>query len=64
MSVAGQNRKNSQRAYVFRFAPDTVAKVESCISPNFGETLKREENDDSDSLRRVSEVAYEFSMRR
>jgi hypothetical protein len=30
----------------------------------FGETLKREAIDDSDNLSRVSEVAYEFSMRR
>jgi hypothetical protein len=30
----------------------------------FGETLKREAIDDSDSLSRVTEVAYEFSVRR
>jgi hypothetical protein len=30
----------------------------------FGETLKREAIDDSDNLRRVSEVAYEFSVGR
>jgi hypothetical protein len=27
MSVVGQNRKSSMRANVFRFAPDSVAKV-------------------------------------
>ena len=30
----------------------------------FGETLKREAIDDSDNLSRVTEVAYEFSVRR
>jgi len=30
----------------------------------FGETLKREAIDDSDNLSRVSEAAYEFSVRR
>jgi hypothetical protein len=33
------------------------AKVESCIGPNFGETLKREAIDDSYNLSRVTEVA-------
>ena len=43
---------------------DTVAKVESCIGPNFGETLKREVIDDSHNLSRATEVAYEFSVGR
>jgi hypothetical protein len=30
----------------------------------FGETLKRKAIDDSDNLSRVTEVAYEFSVRR
>jgi hypothetical protein len=30
----------------------------------FGETLKRKAIDDSDNLGRVTEVAYEFSVRR
>ena len=30
----------------------------------FGEPLKREAIDDSDNLNRVTEVAYEFSVRR
>ena len=30
----------------------------------FGETLKREEIDDSDKLSRATEVAYEFCVRR
>ena len=30
----------------------------------FGETLKREAIDNSDNLSRVTEVAYEFSVRR
>ena len=30
----------------------------------FGETLKREAINDSDNLSRVTEVAYEFSVRR
>ena len=47
-----------------RFRGDTVAKVENCVSPNFGGTLKREAIDDSDNLSRVTEVAYEFSVRR
>ena len=53
-----------QRPNDGRLACDTVAKVENCISPNFGETLKREAIDDSDNLSRVTEVAYEFSVRR
>jgi hypothetical protein len=43
---------------------DFGAKVESCIGPNFGEALKREAIDDSYSLSRATEVAYEFSVRR
>ena len=43
---------------------DFVAKVESCIVRIFGEILKREAIDDSDSLSRVTEVAYEFDVRR
>jgi hypothetical protein len=43
---------------------DIVAKVESCIGPNFGETLKREGIDDSSNLGRVTEVAYEFCVKR
>jgi hypothetical protein len=43
---------------------DIVAKVESCISPIFGETLKREAIDDSSNLSRIAEVACEFSVRR
>ena len=53
------------RASVCRQRPlmaDTVAKVESCISLNFGETLKREAIDDSSNLSRITEVAYEFSV--
>ena len=43
-----------------RSTPDTVAKVESCISRIFGEILNREAIDDSDNLSRATEVAYEF----
>jgi hypothetical protein len=43
---------------------DTVAKVESCNGLNFGENLKRKKIDDSHSLSCVTEVAYEFSVRR
>ena len=39
-----------------------VAKVESCNRQNFGENLKREEIDDSHSLSRAPEVAYEFRV--
>jgi len=48
----------------FRFGADSVAKVESCIGPNFGETLKREAINDSYNLSRATKVAYEFSVRR
>jgi hypothetical protein len=41
--------------FVGPLCADTVAKVE---------TLKREAIDDSDNLSRVTEVAYEFSVRR
>ena len=46
-----------------RLRGDSVAKVESCTSPLFGETLKREAIDDSHNLSRVTEVAYEFGVR-
>jgi hypothetical protein len=38
-----------------------VAKVESCIAPNFGETLNREAIDDSDNLSRATEVAMSLA---
>jgi hypothetical protein len=47
-----------------RLLTDIVAKVESCIGPNFGQIPKREAINDSYNLSRVIEVAYEFSERR
>jgi hypothetical protein len=35
----GQNRKSSTRAYVFRFALDTVAKVENRTTPKISQKL-------------------------
>jgi hypothetical protein len=46
------------------FPLDFVAKVEGWTGLNFGETLKCESVDDSYSLSRVAEIAYEFSVRR
>jgi hypothetical protein len=47
------------------FRVDTVAKVESRIGLHFfGEILKHEMIDGSDSLSRVAELAYGFTVRR
>lgn len=43
---------------------DTVAKSQVAGLRIFGENLMREEADDSCSLSRVTEVAYEFHVRR
>ncbi len=49
-------------AYDFRFVPILLQKSKVASVPIFGEILKREAIDDSDSLSRVTEV--EFSVRR
>jgi hypothetical protein len=47
-----------------RFAPILLQKSKVASVRIFGETLKREAIYDSDNLSRVTEVAYEFSVRR
>ncbi len=47
-----------------RFAPILLQKSKVASVRIFGEILKREAIDDSDSLSRVTEVAYEFSVGR
>ena len=47
-----------------RFAPILLRKSKVASVRIFGEILKREAIADSDSLSRVTEVAYEFNTRR
>jgi hypothetical protein len=47
-----------------RFAPILLQKSKVASVRIFGETLKREAIDDSSNLSRITEVAYEFSVRR
>ena len=47
-----------------RFVPILMQKSKVASVRIFGEILKREAIDDSDNLSRVTEVAYEFSLRR
>jgi hypothetical protein len=46
------------------FVPIVLQKSKIASVRIFGETLKRETIDDSNNLNRVTEVAYEFSVRR
>jgi len=65
MQRAVSGRKTGPRLPAQRVRDlDTVAKVESCNAPNFGENSKRDEIVDSYSLSRATEVADEFSVRR
>ena len=48
----------------FRFWQILLQKSKVASARIFGETLKREGIDDSSNLSRVTEVAYEFSVRR
>jgi hypothetical protein len=47
-----------------RLAPILLQKSKVASARIFGETLKREAIDDSHNLSRVTEVAYEFGVRR
>jgi hypothetical protein len=47
-----------------RFVPILLQKSKVAPLLIFGETLKRKAIDDSYNLSRVTEVAYEFSVRR
>jgi hypothetical protein len=49
---------------VVRFVPILLQKSKVASVRIFGETLRREAIDDSDNHSRVTEVAYEFSLRR
>ena len=44
--------------------PIVLQKSKVAVALVFGENLKREDTDDSRSLSRATEVAYEFSARR
>ena len=64
MSVEGQTRKSVAATGGSAFPSILLQKSKVASVRIFGETLKREAIDDSDNLSRVTEVAYEFSVRR
>ena len=64
MTAAGKTR-TSGRARAKSALPSILLQKSKVASVRiFGETLKREAVDDSDNPNRVTEVAYEFSVRR
>jgi hypothetical protein len=54
----------SQTSRHVREVPIPLRKSKVASVRIFGETLKREAIDDSNDLSRITEVAYEFSVRR
>jgi hypothetical protein len=52
------------RGVTVRYCQILLQKSKVASVQLFGETLKREAIDDSDNLSRVTEIAYEFSVRR
>ena len=63
-SLAGTNRTNGDVLCTSAIDGILLQKSKVASVRIFGETLKREAIDDSDNLSRVTEVAYEFSVRR
>jgi hypothetical protein len=57
MSPQGQNRKSSMRAHVFRFAPDSVAKLLKWLATNFPRKDETSDIADRCVLKRAIEVA-------
>src|SRR5580704_10350762 len=64
MSVLPSGSDIAGRHAEVRFVPILLQKSKVASARFFGETLKREGIDDSSNLSRVTEVAYEFSVRR
>jgi hypothetical protein len=64
MSALGHSRRFSDVGCGSALPPILLQKSKVASDRIFGETLKREAIDDSDNLSRVTEVAYEFSVRR
>jgi hypothetical protein len=64
MSALGQKRRFGDVRATSALPPILLQKSKVASVRIFGETLKREAIDDSDNLNRVTEVAYEFSVRR
>jgi len=63
-SGSGTNRTNRAGLMMSVVRGILLQKSKVASDRIFGETLKREAIDDSDNLSRVTEVAYEFSVRR
>jgi hypothetical protein len=55
---------HAPRQLDFRNWPIVLQKSKAAVALGFGENFKREDIDDSRSLSRATEVAYEFSARR
>jgi hypothetical protein len=60
----GQSRKSGRATWQSALVSILLQKSKVASVRIFGETLKREAIDDSDNLNRITEVAYEFSVRR
>jgi hypothetical protein len=64
MSQLGQTRKSGRRFAMSAVLLILLQKSKVASVRIFGETLEREAIDDSYNFSRVTEVAYEFSVRR
>jgi hypothetical protein len=64
MSALLPRAAQKQTCQYGRYVPILLQKSKVASVRIFGEILKREAIDDSDSLSRVTEVAYKFSVRR
>jgi predicted nucleotidyltransferase len=64
MSALARITDSGQTSRHVRKVPIVLQKSKVASVRIFGETLKRKAIDDSDTLSRVTEVAYEFSVRR
>jgi len=60
----GQTEKSGRATGRSALPPIVLQKSKVASVRIFGENLEREAIDDSDNLSRVTEVAYEFSVRR
>jgi hypothetical protein len=66
MHESGSGTNRTSRAGLMMSVVRGILLQKSKVASDriFGETLKREAIDDSDNLSRVTEVAYQFSVRR
>ena len=64
MTGLGQKQKSPPCGGMSALPLILLQKSKVASARIFGETLKRKAIDDSDNLSRVTEVAYEFSVRR